>query len=110
MTEAEDSPPKPRELRSRKWFDDPTNADMTALYLERYMNFGLSLEELQSGKPIVGIAQTGSDLSPCNRHHLVLAERIREGVRRLGLAIAGELEALSAAAAGGSAPPRLAAP
>ncbi len=71
-------------LRSRAWFDNPDNADMTALYLERYMNFGLSLEELQSGKPIIGIAQTGSDLSPCNRHHLVLAERIREGIREAG--------------------------
>ena len=74
----------PRRLRSRAWFDDPDNADMTALYLERYMNFGLTLEELQSGRPIVGIAQTGSDLSPCNRHHLVLAERVREGVRDAG--------------------------
>ncbi len=74
----------PRQLRSRAWFDDPANADMTALYLERYMNFGLSLKELQSGKPIVGIAQTGSDLSPCNRHHLVLAERVREGIREAG--------------------------
>src|SRR6201995_4846752 len=74
---------KPK-LRSRAWFDDPSNADMTALYLERYMNFGLSLEELQSGKPIIGIAQTGSDLSPCNRHHLVLAERVREGIREAG--------------------------
>src|SRR6187551_1587921 len=73
-----------RTLRSRKWFDDPTNADMTALYLERYLNFGISLEELRSGRPIIGIAQTGSDLSPCNRHHLVLAERIREGVREAG--------------------------
>jgi dihydroxy-acid dehydratase len=71
-------------LRSRAWFDDPANVDMTALYLERYMNFGLSLEELQSGKPIIGIAQTGSDLSPCNRHHLVLAERVREGIREAG--------------------------
>jgi dihydroxy-acid dehydratase len=71
-------------LRSRAWFDDPANTDMTALYLERYMNFGLSLEELQSGKPIIGIAQTGSDLSPCNRHHLVLAERVREGIRESG--------------------------
>jgi dihydroxy-acid dehydratase len=75
--------PKGR-LRSREWFDDPSNADMTSLYLERYMNFGLSLEELQSGRPIIGIAQTGSDLSPCNRHHLVLAERVREGVREAG--------------------------
>jgi dihydroxy-acid dehydratase len=73
-----------RTLRSRAWFDDPSNADMTALYLERYMNFGLALDELQSGRPIIGIAQTGSDLSPCNRHHLVLAERIREGIREAG--------------------------
>ena len=71
-------------LRSRAWFDNPDNADMTALYLERYMNFGLSLEELQSGKPIIGIAQTGSDLSPCNRHHIELAHRVREGIREAG--------------------------
>ena len=77
-------PKSPRPLRSRAWFDDPANTDMTALYLERYMNFGLSLEELQSGRPIIGIAQTGSDLSPCNRHHLVLAERVREGIREAG--------------------------
>ena len=77
-------PNRPATLRSRAWFDDPANTDMTALYLERYMNFGLSLEELQSGKPIIGIAQTGSDLSPCNRHHLVLAERVREGIRESG--------------------------
>jgi len=76
-----DNTPK---LRSRAWFDNPDNVDMTALYLERYLNFGLSLEELQSGKPIIGIAQTGSDLSPCNRHHLVLAERVREGIREAG--------------------------
>src|SRR5271170_2686902 len=78
------SPANPRRLRSRAWFDDKDNTDMTALYLERYTNFGLTLEELQSGRPIVGIAQTGSDLSPCNRHHLVLAERVREGVRDVG--------------------------
>jgi dihydroxy-acid dehydratase len=77
-------PKSPRPLRSRAWFDDPANTDMTALYLERYMNFGLSLEELQSGKPIIGIAQTGSDLSPCNRHHIVLAERVREGIHEAG--------------------------
>jgi len=71
-------------LRSRAWFDNPDNIDMTALYLERYLNFGLSLEELRSGKPIIGIAQTGSDLSPCNRHHLILAERVREGIRDMG--------------------------
>ncbi len=71
-------------LRSRAWFDNPHNPDMTALYLERYLNFGLTREELQSGKPIIGIAQTGSDLSPCNRHHIVLAQRIREGIREAG--------------------------
>ncbi len=73
-----------RKLRSSAWFDNPDNIDMTALYLERYLNFGLSLEELRSGRPIIGIAQTGSDLSPCNRHHLVLAERVREGIRQAG--------------------------
>ena len=71
-------------LRSRAWFDNAANPDMTALYIERYMNFGLSLEELQSGRPIIGIAQTGSDLSPCNRHHIVLADRVREGIREAG--------------------------
>ena len=71
-------------LRSQAWFDNPDNADMTALYLERTMNFGLGFEELQSGKPIIGIAQTGSDIAPCNRHHLVLAERVREGIRDAG--------------------------
>ncbi|MBN9334583.1 IlvD/Edd family dehydratase [Devosia sp.] len=74
----------PKKLRSRAWFDNPENPDMTALYLERYMNFGVSREELQSNKPIIGIAQTGSDLSPCNRHHMVLAERVREGIREAG--------------------------
>ena len=73
-----------RKLRSRAWFDNPDNPDMTALYLERYLNFGISREELQSGKPIIGIAQSGSDLSPCNRHHLVLAQRVREGIREAG--------------------------
>ena len=73
-----------RKLRSRAWFDNPDNADMTALYLERYLNFGLRREELQSGKPIIGIAQTGSDLSPCNRHHIELAKRVRDGIRDAG--------------------------
>src|SRR5579864_7385268 len=73
-----------RRLRSRAWFDNPANPDMTALYIERYLNYGLTREELQSGKPIVGIAQTGNDLSPCNRHHIVLAQRIREGIREAG--------------------------
>ncbi|MBU3654185.1 MAG: dihydroxy-acid dehydratase, partial [Limnohabitans sp.] len=75
---------KPSQLRSRAWFDNPANADMTALYLERTMNYGLSFDELQSGRPVIGIAQSGSDISPCNRHHLVLAERVREGVRDAG--------------------------
>jgi dihydroxy-acid dehydratase len=75
---------KPTGLRSQAWFDNPDNADMTALYLERTMNFGLGFDELQSGRPIIGIAQTGSDIAPCNRHHLVLAERVREGIRDAG--------------------------
>jgi dihydroxy-acid dehydratase len=78
------SKPSQGALRSRAWFDNPHNPDMTALYLERYLNYGLTREELQSGKPIIGIAQTGSDLSPCNRHHIVLAERVREGIREAG--------------------------
>ena len=73
-----------RRLRSQLWFDNPDNPGMTALYLERYLNYGLSREELTSGKPIIGIAQTGSDLSPCNRHHLELAHRVREGIRTAG--------------------------
>ena len=72
------------ELRSKAWFNNPDNPGMTALYLERYLNFGLTREELQSGKPIIGIAQTGSDLSPCNRHHLELAKRVREGITAAG--------------------------
>ena len=71
-------------LRSQLWFDNPDNPGMTALYLERYLNFGLTPAELRSGKPIIGIAQTGSDLSPCNRHHLELAHRVREGIRTAG--------------------------
>ena len=72
------------QLRSKAWFDNPENPGMTALYLERYLNFGLTREELQSGKPIIGIAQTGSDLSPCNRHHLDLAKRVRDGIHAAG--------------------------
>lgn len=70
--------------RSALWFDNPENPGMTALYLERYLNYGITREELQSGKPIIGIAQTGSDLSPCNRVHLELAKRIREGIVAAG--------------------------
>src|SRR5271155_5077974 len=71
-------------LRSQLWFDNPDNPGMTALYLERYLNYGLTRAELTSGRPIIGIAQTGSDLSPCNRHHLQLAERVRAGIRDAG--------------------------
>jgi dihydroxy-acid dehydratase len=76
--------PQTSRLRSRAWFDNASAPDMTALYLERYLNYGLSIEELQSDRPIIGIAQTGSDLSPCNRHHLVLAQRVRDGIRDAG--------------------------
>jgi dihydroxy-acid dehydratase len=83
-TEPNKEKASPQRLRSRLWFDNPDNPGMTALYLERYLNFGLTKEELTSGKPIIGIAQTGSDLSPCNRHHLALAERVRDGIRDAG--------------------------
>ena len=80
----EPSQSRGRRLRSQLWFDNPDNPGMTALYLERYLNYGLTRQELTSGKPIIGIAQTGSDLSPCNRHHLELAERVRAGIRSAG--------------------------
>ncbi|ABM31352.1 IlvD/Edd family dehydratase [Paracidovorax citrulli] len=78
------TPPEGRRFRSRDWFADPARSDMTALYLERFMNYGLTPEELRSGRPIIGIAQTGSDLSPCNRIHLELARRVRDGIRDAG--------------------------
>jgi dihydroxy-acid dehydratase len=71
-------------FRSRDWFDDPHRIDQTALYLERFMNYGITPEELRSGKPVIGIAQTGSDLVPCNRHHLELARRVRDGIHDAG--------------------------
>ncbi|KAL1863565.1 hypothetical protein Plec18170_000402 [Paecilomyces lecythidis] len=71
-------------LRSSRWFNNESNPGMTALYIERYLNYGLTREELMSGKPVIGIAQSGSDLSPCNRHHLELAKRVREGIRSAG--------------------------
>jgi len=83
MTNGSHGPQRTR-LRSQLWFDNPDNPGMTALYLERYLNYGLTRAELTSGKPIIGIAQTGSDLSPCNRHHLQLARRVREGIRDAG--------------------------
>jgi dihydroxy-acid dehydratase len=73
-----------RRLRSQAWFDNPDNPGMTALYIERYLNYGITRAELQSGKPIIGIAQTGSDLSPCNRHHVELAKRVRDGIVAAG--------------------------
>ena len=75
---------KPLRFRSQAWFDNPADPGMTALYLERYLNFGITRAELQSRKPIVGIAQTGSDLSPCNRHHIELSKRVREGIVAAG--------------------------
>ena len=75
---------KKKNLRSRQWFDNPKDPEMTALYLERYLNYGLTRKELQSGNPIIGIAQSGSDLSPCNRHFLSLSKRIKDGIRREG--------------------------
>ena len=78
------TPPKQRRFRSRDWFDDPKHLDMVALYLERFMNYGLTANELLSGKPIIGIAQTGGDLTPCNRVHLDTVKRVREGIRDAG--------------------------
>src|SRR5271156_5826622 len=73
-----------RRFRSRDWFEAPGHIDMAALYLERFMNYGFTPDELRSGRPIIGIAQSGSDLNPCNRHHLELAKRVREGIREAG--------------------------
>ena len=92
-------------LRSQLWFDNPDNPGMTALYLERYMNFGLTSAELRSGKPIIGIAQTGSDLSPCNRHHLDLAQRVREAIRTAG-GIAFEFRSIPSRRPASARPPR----
>ena len=73
-----------RRFRSQDWFDNPDHIDMTALYLERFMNYGITPDELRSGRPIIGIAQSGSDISPCNRIHLQLASRVRDGIRDAG--------------------------
>lgn len=77
-------PKEKKRLRSEEWLNEPNQPDQTAIYLERYMNYGLTRDELQSGKPIIGIAQTGSDLTPCNRHHVGLAQRLKEGIRDAG--------------------------
>jgi dihydroxy-acid dehydratase len=84
MAQSRTQKPQAQGLRSRLWFDNPANPGMTALYLERYLNNGLTQAELTSGKPIIGIAQSGSDLVPCNRHHLQLARRVREGIHAAG--------------------------
>ena len=84
MVKSNGSSGQQRRLRSQLWFDNPDDPGMTAVYLERYLNFGLTLAELTSGRPIIGIAQSGSDLSPCNRHHLNLAHRVRAGIRDAG--------------------------
>ena len=75
---------KKKKLRSKDWFDNPKDPGLTALYLERYLNYGLTRKDLQSGKPIIGIAQSGSDLSPCNRHFLKLSNHIRRGIKESG--------------------------
>ena len=75
---------KPKKLRSEHWFNDREHLWETAIYVERYLNFGLTRDELQAGKPIIGIAQTGGDLTPCNRVHVGLAERVRQGIRDAG--------------------------
>ena len=80
----DDQQQKPRRFRSQDWFDNPERIDMTALYLERFMNYGITPDELRSGKPILGIAQSGSDIAPCNRIHLDLAKRVRDGIRDAG--------------------------
>ena len=72
---------KKKNLRSQQWFDNPKDPEQTAIYLERYLNYGLTRKELQSGNPIIGIAQSGSDLTPCNRHFQSLSKRIKDGIR-----------------------------
>ena len=76
-----------KRFRSQEWFDNPNNPGMTALYVERYQNSTFSREELQSERPIIGIAQTGSDLAPCNKIHVFLMERIKQGIREPSLRI-----------------------
>src|ERR1700712_5379568 len=84
MSTDSSKPSAARRFRSQDWFDAPGHIDLAALYLERFMNYGITPAELRSGRPIIGIAQTGSDLSPCNRHHIELASRIRDGIRDAG--------------------------
>ncbi|SEL87971.1 IlvD/Edd family dehydratase [Halomonas daqiaonensis] len=74
----------PERLRSRWWFDNPEHPGTTAICIERYMNYGITLDELTSGKPIIGVCQSGSDLTPCNRHHIELVKRVKDGIRAAG--------------------------
>jgi dihydroxy-acid dehydratase len=87
LAKLQDNPTRARQgrkLRSTRWFNNDDNPGMTALYIERYLNYGITREELMVGKPVIGIAQSGSDIVPCNRHHLELAKRVREGIRSAG--------------------------
>ncbi len=102
-----------RELRSQEWFDNPNNPGMTALYVERYQNQGYTREELQSGRPMIGLAQTGSDLAPCNKIHVFLADRVKAGIRDAGgVPIEFPVHPIQRQAAAGGArpPPRLSEP
>jgi len=87
---------QPKDLRSRLWFDDPSHPDSVAIHLERYLNYGLTREELQGGRPIIAIAQTGSDLSPCNRHHIELAKRVRDEFFKRSILQMTEIKGLDA--------------
>ncbi|MGR3592112.1 MAG: IlvD/Edd family dehydratase [Limimaricola soesokkakensis] len=73
-----------RKFRSQEWFDNPNNPGMTALYIERYQNQGYTQGELQGERPVIGIAQTGSDIAPCNKIHVFLMDRIKAGIRDAG--------------------------
>jgi dihydroxy-acid dehydratase len=76
--------PTPKRLRSEIWFNDLTEPGETAVYLERFHNYGITRKELQAGRPVIGIAQTGGDLTPCNRIHMTLVDRVKDGIRDAG--------------------------
>jgi dihydroxy-acid dehydratase len=82
MSESDQKPPK--RLRSEIWFNDKAEPGETAIYIERYGNYGITRQELQSARPVIGIAQTGGDLTPCNRIHMTLAARVKDGIRDAG--------------------------
>jgi dihydroxy-acid dehydratase len=79
-----DSGKATKRLRSEEWFNNPAHPDGTVIYIERFLNYGITPEELRAGKPIIGIAQVGSDISPCNRGHIETAERVKAGIRDAG--------------------------